>query len=58
MCGKVESTVTLYVVIHADGTVSSIKVLNSVDPRVDEDAVRALARWQFRPGTKKAIRWS
>ncbi len=49
---NVEGTVTLYAVIHADGTVSGIKVLNSVDPRLDEAAMRALARWQFRPGTK------
>lgn len=52
MRDNVEGTVTLYAVIHADGTVSSIKVLNSVDPRLDEAAARALARWQFRPGTK------
>ena len=31
---------------------SGIKVLNSVDPRLDEAAVRALSRWLFRPGTK------
>ena len=49
---NVEGTVTLYAVIHADGTVSGIKVLNSVDPRLDEAAARALSRWQFRPGTK------
>jgi TonB family protein len=47
-----EGTVTLYAVIHADGTVSGIKVLESVDPRLDEAAVKALSRWQFRPGTK------
>jgi TonB family protein len=49
---NVEGTVTLYAVIHTDGTVSGIKVLNSVDPRLDAAAARALARWQFRPGTK------
>ncbi len=49
---NVEGTVTLYAVIHADGTVSGIKVLNSVDPRLDEAAMRALSRWIFRPGTK------
>jgi TonB family protein len=49
---NVEGTVTLYAVIHTDGTVSGIKVLNSVDPRLDEAAMRALSRWQFRPGTK------
>src|SRR5271157_3024955 len=52
MRDNVEGTVTLYAVIHIDGSVSGIKVLNSVDPRLDEAAARALARWQFRPGTK------
>ena len=52
MRDNVEGTVTLYAVIHTDGTVSGIKVLNSVDPRLDEAAMRALSRWQFRPGTK------
>ena len=52
MRDNVEGTVTLYAVIHIDGSVSGIKVLNSVDPRLDEAAAKALARWQFRPGTK------
>ncbi len=52
MRDNVEGTVTLYAVIHADGTVSGIKVLNSVDPRLDYAAAVALSRWQFRPGTK------
>ena len=46
---NVEGTVTLYAVIHADGTVSGIKVLNSVDPRLDEAAMRALSRWSLPP---------
>ena len=49
---NVEGTVTLYAVIHIDGSVSGIKVLNSVDPRLDDAAVLALSRWQFRPGMK------
>ena len=49
---KVEGTVTLYAVIRADGTVDDIKVLDSLDSRLDETAVRALAHWHFRPGTK------
>ncbi len=49
---KVEGTVTLYAVIRADGSVDDIKVLDSLDSRLDENAVRALARWHFRPGTK------
>jgi len=49
---KVEGTVTLYAVIRADGTVDGVKVLDSLDSRLDETAMRALARWHFRPGTK------
>jgi TonB family protein len=49
---RVEGTVTLYAVIHMDGSVSNIKVLNSLDSRLDQNAARALAGWHFRPGTK------
>jgi TonB family protein len=49
---NVEGVVKLYAIIHADGTVGGVKVLNGVDPRLDEAAERALSRWQFRPGTK------
>jgi len=49
---KIEGTVTLYAVIRADGTVDDIKVLDSLDSRLDATAVHALARWHFRPGTK------
>jgi TonB family protein len=52
MRDRVEGTVTLYAVIRADGTVSDIKVLNSLDDRLDSSAMRALSRWHFRPGTK------
>jgi TonB family protein len=49
---RVEGTVTLYAVIGADGSVSGLKVLDSLDDRLDESAMKAFARWQFRPGTK------
>ncbi len=49
---KVEGTVILYAVIHADGTVGEIRVLESVDAGLDKSAMLALAKWQFRPGTK------
>ena len=49
---NVEGVVKLYAIIRADGTVSGIKLLNGVDPRIDVAAERALSRWQFRPGTK------
>ncbi len=49
---KVEGTVTLYAVIRADGTVDDVKVLDSLDSRLDQTAARALSRWHFRPGTR------
>ncbi len=49
---NVQGTVTLYAVIHTDGSVSDVKVLQSVDDRLDEFASAALARWKFRPATK------
>ncbi len=52
MRDRVEGTVTLYAVIRADGSVTDIKVLNSLDDRLDSSAIRALSRWHFRPGTK------
>ena len=48
----VEGTVTLYAIIRADGSVDSIRVLDSLDDRLDENAMKALARWHFRPGVK------
>jgi len=52
MRDRVEGTVTLYAVIRPDGSVTDIKVLNSLDDRLDSSAVRALSHWHFRPGTK------
>jgi TonB family protein len=48
----VEGTVTLYAIIRTDGTVDDIRVLDSLDSRLDENAVHALSRWHFRPGIK------
>jgi TonB family protein len=52
MRDRVEGTVILYAIIHKDGSVGSVRVLHSVQGRLDESARLALARWKFRPGTK------
>ena len=49
---NVQGTVTLYAIIHTDGTVGEIRVLTSPDDRLDALAKSALARWKFRPATK------
>ena len=48
----VEGTVTLYAVIRTDGSVDGIRVLGSLDERLDANAVRALSGWRFRPGMR------
>ena len=48
----VEGIVTLYAIIRADGTVADIRVLDGLDSRLDQNAIRALSGWRFRPGTK------
>ena len=52
MRANVQGTVTLYAIIHSDGTVGEIRVLTSPDDRLDALAKTALAHWKFRPATK------
>jgi TonB family protein len=49
---NVQGTVTLYAVIHSDGSVGEVRVLRGVDERLDEYARAALSRWRFQPATK------
>jgi TonB family protein len=39
-------------VIHSDGRVSDVTVLNSPDERLDRYAQSAFEHWHFRPGMK------
>jgi TonB family protein len=49
---NVAGTVILYAVIHADGSVGDVRVLRSVDERLDRFASEAVAQWKFEPATK------
>lgn len=49
---NIQGTVTLYAVIRSDGSVANVRVLRSIDDRLDQYACDALARWRFRPATK------
>jgi TonB family protein len=49
---NVGGTVILYAIIHSDGTVGSVRVLRSVDERLDGFAREAIAKWQFQPALK------
>jgi TonB family protein len=45
-------TVILYGIIRADGTVHDVRVLRSVDERLDQFASEAITKWQFQPATR------
>jgi TonB family protein len=49
---NIAGTVILYAVIHADGTVGSVRILRSIDDRLDRFASDAISKWQFQPATK------
>jgi TonB family protein len=48
----IQGTVTLSGVIEVNGTVHDVKVVKSLDPGLDEKAVRALEKWRYAPGRK------
>jgi TonB family protein len=49
---NIGGTVSLYAVIHSDGSVGDVRVLRGVDERLDKYASAALSRWRFIPATK------
>jgi TonB family protein len=48
----VSGEVVLYAIIRKDGSIDSIQIVQSLDPRLDKSAADALARWKFNPGTR------
>lgn len=52
MKNNVHGQVTLYAVIHSDGRIGDIRVLNSPDDRLSPYAVSALKHWTFVPAEK------
>jgi periplasmic protein TonB len=49
----IRGNVELEVVVKKDGTVGDVKVKKSLDAELDEEAVRAMKKWEFKPGTKE-----
>jgi TonB family protein len=52
---RVEGKVQLSAIIHNDGFVYGIKVLRGVDPRLDNNAVTALRKWEFEPARRDGV---
>ncbi len=48
----VKGQVILYAIVRKDGSVDSIQIVRGLDPQLDHNAIEALERWKFRPGTR------
>ena len=46
---RIEGEVVLYAIIRRDGSVDSVRVIRSLDSRLDDHARRAFGRWTFEP---------
>jgi protein TonB len=49
----IQGIVTLNAVVKKDGTVGEVTVKKSLHPDLDEEAVKAMKQWEFKPGTKE-----
>jgi TonB family protein len=52
MRAKIQGVVKLQVVVKTDGTVGDVRVIQSLDPLLDPQAIDAVKQWTFAPGTK------
>jgi len=50
MVNKIQGTVALEAVVNAEGCATQIRVVKSLDPGLDEEAIAAVAQWRFEPG--------
>lgn len=49
---EIQGLVTLECVVLPDGTVGDVRVIQPLDPGLDEEAIKAVKEWRFKPGTK------
>lgn len=52
MRARVQGLVVMECVVEVDGSVGPVRVRRSVEPSLDDAAVRTLKQWRFKPGTK------
>ena len=50
---RIDGEVILYAIIRKDGHVDSIQLVRGIDPSLDQNAIDALARWEFRPAARE-----
>ena len=51
----VKGQVILYAIIRKDGSIDSIQLVRGLEPQLDRNAIEALAKWKFRPGTRAGV---
>jgi TonB family protein len=49
---KIQGTVSLSLVVDANGDPQNIRVVRSLDPGLDQKAIEAVREWKFKPGQK------
>jgi TonB family protein len=52
---KIQGSVRLSLVIDEQGRPDDIKVVLSLDPGLDQQAIEAVRQWQFAPATKDGV---
>jgi TonB family protein len=57
MRAKIQGTVELEAIVLIDGSVGEVRVVRSLDKEygLDEQAVKALKQWRFKPGMKDGV---
>ena len=55
---RIQGAVVLQGVVETDGSVADVQVGRSLDPGLDQEAIKAVKQWRFKPGLKdgKAVR--
>jgi len=49
---KIQGVVTLECVVQPDGTIGDVKVTKSLQDGLDQEAIKAVRQWRFKPGLK------
>jgi TonB family protein len=52
---KIQGTVILQIVVTPEGTVRDAKVVTSLEPSLDEWAIKGVERWKFQPARKDGV---
>jgi protein TonB len=52
MQARIEGTIGMDALVREDGSVGDVTITQSLDEGLDQEAVKAMKQWQFKPGTK------